>query len=264
MKENKSKRDILIVVAIVILITIINYGVKSIIRAKRYNDLIEDIEWLTDNTYSKYEKTVIAKIMSENTELGNLGRKSSYTAKIKDTGEIVNITNRSLSVIGMNDIWEGQDVLLNYYKLYDNDSNEYCGENYKIIPTARYSVKFNELDDNFYCFCDGNYIDKFIIFKVDSENTECFDDYIDTRNYEEKYGVLITSNYETGFRISKGSVEIPEEFNKTQISLGTIYDFNDNEEHYSVLNYGDEIKDSLVLISKEADSYSILDYIVNK
>lgn len=263
MKENRSFRMIKWCLNIFIIIYLIMAVYKIFITFKQIN------------TYSKYDKSELAEIMDVNSKVlhsgsarnrKTMGMEISYKIKIKATNETIKIKSKG---VNDSDFFEGRKVILSYYNLYDKNSNEYCGKSYGMTPLKKYDKGFFELGDNFYFFYDCDYPDKIVEFKIDFPNTRYDKKEIGVWTYasdREK-----PEGYQTDFLLDteidatmKSMIEIQEDIDITETLFGTTYDFNNNGKHFSVLNYGNEVKDSLVLISKETDSYHMIDYISNK
>ena len=216
--------------------------------------------YILTNTYSKYEKSIVAEVLNSEVQVprkirgkyhGYLG--SLYTIYIDETNETIKITTNPGYMIG-------EKILLSYYNLYDKNSNKYCGQNYSITKLSYFNNgSFYETLDNSYIFCNPNYIDKTLGLKID---------YPDDRIVEKDYIRFYTDSHNVTCKLSNISSDLinviknrTTSIDVTETSLGNVYNFEYYTFYFSVLNYGKNINESLVLQS--TSKKNIIDFITN-
>ena len=217
------------------------------------------------NTYSKYEKSVVAEILSSKnvTHYGSSKTHSRsynsvvYKLYIKQTNKTIKLkdefTNKSAYK-------NGEEILLSYYNLYDKKSNKYCGQNYSIKPLSYFkNGSFFGISNNSYIFCNPDYLEKIINLKID---------YPDDRIVQKDYIWFYTDSHNVTCKLSKISEDLVNviknrinSIDVTETSLGQVYNFEYYTFHFSVLNYGKNLNESLVL--KSTSEKNIIDFITN-
>lgn len=224
--------------------------------------------YILNNTYSQYKKSVVAEILdskvityhgSSKTRRTNRPYNSVvYKVYIKQTNETIKIEDEFTNASAYKN---GEEILLSYYNLYDKNSNKYCGQNYAIKPLSYFNNgSFCEASNNSYIFCNSDYIDKIISLKIDYPDGRIVEkDYIwfypDSNNGACILRNTITDELIDVIKNRKNSIDV------TETSFGKVYNFEYYYSHYSVLNYGENIHESLVL--KSSSKKNIIDFITN-
>lgn len=221
--------------------------------------------YIFSNTYPKYEKSVVAEILRSKVVTHHGSSKTHsrsynsvvYKLHIKQTNKTIKLkdefTNKSAYK-------NGEEILLSYYNLYDKKSNKYCGQNYSIKPLSYFNNgSFLETSNNSYIFCDSDYIDKIINLKID---------YPDDRIVQKDYIWFYTDSHNVTCKLSKISEDLVNVIKNrttfidvTETSLGQVYNFEYYTFNFSVLNYGKNLNESLVL--KSTSEKNIIDFITN-
>ncbi len=221
--------------------------------------------YILNNSYEKYEKSVIAEIVSSKVThiYGNRKNRSSYTnivytIHINETNETLKVTEEFSKTATYKN---GEKILLNYYGIYDKHSNKYLEQQYSIKPLCYFNegsfLGFSNTDSLFF---DTNYPNNIINFKSND-----FTLFVKSKEqlwiYKENEEFIgkITLNIDTtliNFISNRKSV-----IASTTYPLGTVYDFNYNHWHYSILNYGSNLNDSLILMSFMQENLNIMDFI---
>ena len=221
--------------------------------------------YILNHTYSKYEKSVVAEILDSKVITYHGSSKTRrrpynsvvYKVYIKQTNETIKIEDEFTNASAYKN---GEEILLSYYNLYDKNSNKYCGQNYSIKPLSYFNNgSFCETSNNSYIFCNSDYIDKIISLKID---------YPDDRLVEKDYIWFYTDSHNVTchlYNITEELVNVIKtkttSINVTETSLGKVYNFEYYTFHFSVLNYGENINESLVL--KSTSENNIIDFITN-
>lgn len=219
--------------------------------------------YILNNTYSKYEKSVVAEILdskvityhgSSKTRRTNRPYNSViYKVYIKETNETIKIEHEFTNNSAYKN---GEEILLSYYNLYDKNSDKYVGQSYSTKPLSYFNNgSFCGTSNNSYIFCDSDYMDKIISLKID---------YPEDRIVEKDYIWFYTDSHNVTCKLSKISEGLVSRIKNriksidfTETSLGRVYNFED----YSILNYGESLNDSLVLDS--TSEKNIIDFITN-
>lgn len=221
--------------------------------------------YILNNSYEKYEKSVIAEIVSSKvTHIhGNTKNRFSYnnvvyTVHINETDETLKVTEEFSNIASYKD---GEKILLNYYGIYDNHSNKYLEQQYSIKPLYYFDEgSFFGLSDKDCLFFNNNYPNSIFNFKSNNFTISVKSkEQIWIYKENEEFIGKITSNIDPTLInfISNRKSEI----NITKNSLGTVYDFNYNHWHYSILNYGSNLNNSIVLMSFIQENLNIMNFI---
>lgn len=119
-----------------------------------------------------------------------------------------------------------------------------------------------ETTNHTYIFCNSNNINRIIHLKIDYP-----DDRMVKKDsiwfYTDSHSDYVTCNLSTNITEElMNIIENRENFIEvTETSFGTLYNFEYYRFHFSVLNYGKNIKESLVL--KSTSKKNIVDFITN-
>lgn len=221
--------------------------------------------YILKNSYKKYEKSVIAEIVSSNKVThvrGNRNNRISYhnvvyTVHINETDETLKITDGFSNIASYKD---GEKILLNYYGIYDKHSNKYLEKQYSIKPLYYFDEgSFLGLSDKDSLFFNNNYPNSIFNFKSNNFTISVSKEQIWIFKENEEFIGKITSNIDTTLInfISNRKSEI----DITKNSLGTVYDFNYTHWHYSILNYGSNLNNSIVLMSSIQEKLNIMNFI---
>ena len=223
--------------------------------------------YILNNTYSKYEKSVVAEILDSKVITYHGFRKTRrtnrpsnsvvYKVYMKQTNETIKIEDEFTNASAYKN---GEEILLSYYNLYDKNSNKYCGQNYSIKPLSYFNNgSFCETSNNSYIFCNSDYIDKVISLKID---------YPDDRIVEKDYIWFYADSHNVTCKLYNITEELinviknkTTSIDVTETSLGKVYNFEYYTFHFSVLNYGENISESVVL--KSSSEKNIIDFITN-
>lgn len=224
--------------------------------------------YILNNSYEKYEKSVIAEIISSKVTHIHGNRKNRfsynnivYTVHINETDETIKVVKE---FSGKATYQNGEKVLLSYYGIYDKHSNKYLEQQYSIKPLYYFDKgSFLGLLDKNTLFFNNNYPNSIINFKSNNFTISVQSkEQIWIYKEDEEFIGEITSNMDTtliNFINNRNS-----KIDITRNSLGTVYNFNYNHWHYSILNYGSNLNDSLVLMSFIQENLNIMDFITEQ
>lgn len=224
--------------------------------------------YILNNSYKKYEKSVIAEIVSSKVTHIHGNRKNRfsynnivYTVHINETDETLKVTDEFSKIVSYKD---GEKILLNYYSIYDKHSNKYLDQQYSIKPLYYFDEgSFFGLSNKDSLFLNNNYPNIIINFTSnDFTNSVKSKKQLWICKENEEFVGKITSNMDTtliNFINNRNS-----KIDITRNSLGSVYNFNYNHWHYSILNYGSNLNDSLVLMSFIQENLNIMDFITEQ
>lgn len=213
--------------------------------------------YILNNTYSKYEKSVVAEVINSKVVTNYSTRRRRVNNKKYNVYTVYsNETNETIKIPTNVTYKNGEKILLIYYNLYDKKSNKYCGQDFATKQLLYFNNgSFCEISDNSYIFCNSDYIDKIISLKID---------YPDDRIVTKDYIWFYTDSHNVTCKLSNISEDLinmiknrTTSIEVTETSLGKVYNFDD----FSVLNYGENLNESLVLTSTSRKN--IMDFITN-
>lgn len=213
--------------------------------------------YILNNTYSKYEKSVVAEVINSKVVTNYRTRRRRVNNKKYNVYTVYsNETNETIKIPTNVTYKNGEKILLIYYNLYDKKSNKYCGQDFATKQLSYFNNgSFCEISDNSYIFCNSDYIDKIISLKID---------YPDDRIVTKDYIWFYTDSHNVTCKLSNISEDLinmiknrTTSIEVTETSLGKVYNFDD----FSVLNYGENLNESLVLTATSRKN--IMDFITN-
>ncbi len=220
---------------------------------------------ISKKSYTKYEKSVVAEVIDYKITKTPGSRRNpprsyiTYTFYSESTGKTVKLKQKDSG--GRYE--KGEHVLLIYYNVYEQNTNKLLEEKFypKTLSYFENGNFFGLLDDS-YIYCHTGFEDKVIHFKLDykpdrqEKNILIFDD--------ADYNLCILSKQLNQDLINeiKNRTEQKRKIEIIETNLGTVYNFNINSSHYSVLNYGDSLS-NYNSITLSASDRNILDFISN-
>lgn len=213
-------------------------------------------------SYTQHEKSVVAEVIDYKITKTLASKRSSYityTFYCESTGKTVKLKQKD----GGGRYKKGEKVLLIYYNVYEKNTNKLLEEKFypKTLSYFENGNFFGLLDDSYIYYHTG-YENKVIHFKLDykpdrqEKNMLIFDD--------SNYNLCVLSKQLNQDLITeiKNRVEQKSKIEIIETNLGTVYNFNVNSSHYSILNYGDNLN-NYNSITLSASNRNILDFISN-